>query len=164
MRLSIFCVRDDFYIFYIGFFLFSSVCHSQNVLNMFLSVSNPKSCHCTRKGSLCMIILLNTLFLTYFLQSSLFCFLCSCNINLFWAFHAFYEKGDSVINDFDETDANYGILPFAFLFWKETHLSFIDSNNHVFMMCQYFFLSVISRNDNRLASSCKKYTIGGYDF
>ena len=43
------------------------VCHSQNVLNMFLSVSNPKSRHCTRKGSLCMIILLNTLFLTYFL-------------------------------------------------------------------------------------------------
>ena len=39
MRLSIFCVRDDFYIFYIGFFLFSSVCHSQNVLNMVIAVN-----------------------------------------------------------------------------------------------------------------------------
>ena len=79
-------------------------------------MTNSKSRHCTRKGSLCMIILLNTLFLTYFLQSSLFCFLRSCDINLFWAFHAFYEKGDSVINNFDETGTDYGILPFLFPF------------------------------------------------
>ena len=61
-----------------------------SILNMFLSMSNPKSRHRTGKGSLCMIILLNTLFLTYFFQSSLLCFLCSCDIDFLWAFDTFY--------------------------------------------------------------------------
>ena len=41
--------------------------YDESILNMFLSMTNPKSRHCSRKRSLCMIILLNTLFLTYFL-------------------------------------------------------------------------------------------------
>lgn len=106
---------------------------------------NPKSCHSSRQSQLIHMILLNTLFLSQLLLSSLLSFLCTADINLLRALRCQTEQLRTVIDHLYKATAHSQNM-FRTICFLETHLTRNNSRNNILMLCQKSLLTINSRN------------------
>ena len=113
---------------------------------MFLSMSNPKSRHRTGKGSLCMIILLNTLLLAKLLLGSLLCLSCPCYIDFLRMLGCLDKQRHTVVDYLYEAHSHYRVLPVVTALRLKSHLALNDGYDHILVVGEDFLQAIELRD------------------
>ena len=102
---------------------------------------------------------MDTLLLAKSLLCPLLSFLCSSYIDFLRLFCCLNKKSYTVVDDFNKSHSNNSMNPLVAALWLELHLTFINCNNHIFMMGKNFLLSIELRHNQRTAFASEKHPV-----